>query len=161
MKTYGGVVVQGHVFLTSVLVRGDTSETHSCLFASDTHWMQCWVVLVAGLHDLEKGKFVNFPGLKLRSTPSSSPKNVALATELPRLPLIFYSNKSHVFWDVFQCSPLDINLYFGEGCRFHLQSQRICQGWNKQNFPYASGWAVYRRFDVFPVRYELGSYIPQ
>jgi hypothetical protein len=59
MKTYGGVVVETHVFLTSALVRGEWSASRPGRFnprerAPGTHWIGGWVNLRAGLDDMEK-----------------------------------------------------------------------------------------------------------
>jgi hypothetical protein len=59
MKTYGGVDVQIHVFLTSALVRGEWSASrHGRITpgkrAPGTHWIGDWVGPRAGLDDTEK-----------------------------------------------------------------------------------------------------------
>jgi hypothetical protein len=59
MKTYGGVDVQIHVFLTSALVGGEWSASHPGLFtpgerAPGTHWIEGWMDPRAGLDDMEK-----------------------------------------------------------------------------------------------------------
>jgi hypothetical protein len=33
--------------------------------------------------------------------------------------------KSSIFWDLTPCSPLKVNIGFGETCRLHLQNRRI------------------------------------
>jgi hypothetical protein len=57
MKTYGGVDVYIHVFLTSALVEGEWSASRSVRFipgkASGTHWIGGWVGPTAGLDDME------------------------------------------------------------------------------------------------------------
>jgi hypothetical protein len=77
MKTYGGMVVHIHVFLTSALVGCEWSASGPCRFAlreraSGTHhWIAGWVNLRAGLDNTEKWKFLTLQGLKLR--PLGSP----------------------------------------------------------------------------------------
>jgi hypothetical protein len=71
MKTYGGVDVYIHVFLTSALVGGEWSASGPDCFtpgerASDTHWVRGWVGPNAGLDAVEKRKFLTLPGLELR-----------------------------------------------------------------------------------------------
>jgi hypothetical protein len=60
MKTYGGVDVQIHIFLTSALA--------GCVvnFTSQPHWIGGWVDPRVGLEDIEKRKFLTVPGLELR-----------------------------------------------------------------------------------------------
>jgi hypothetical protein len=71
MKTYGGVDLQIHVFLTSALVGGEWSESQPCRFtpgerATSTHWIGGWLGPRAGLDDVEKRTFFTLPGLNLR-----------------------------------------------------------------------------------------------
>jgi hypothetical protein len=59
MKTYGGVHVYIHVFLTSVLVGGEWSASRHCHFtpgetAHGTRFVGSWVDPRAGLEDVEK-----------------------------------------------------------------------------------------------------------
>jgi hypothetical protein len=64
MKTYGGVDVQTHVFLTSALVGGEWSASRSGRFIPASHWIGVWVGLIAGL--MTWRQFLTLPGLKLR-----------------------------------------------------------------------------------------------
>jgi hypothetical protein len=71
MKTYGGVDVQIHLFLTSALVGGNWSASLTSRFtleerAPSTHWIGVWVFPRAGLYDVEKRKFLTLPGRELR-----------------------------------------------------------------------------------------------
>jgi hypothetical protein len=71
MKTYGGVDVQIHIFLTSALVRGEWTASRPGRFtpgerAPGTYWIGGWVDPRAGVNDLEKRKFLTLPGLELR-----------------------------------------------------------------------------------------------
>jgi hypothetical protein len=71
MKTYGGVDVQIHVFLTSTLAGGEWSALRPGRFtpgerAPGTHWIGGWMGPRAGLGDVEKRKFLTMPGLELR-----------------------------------------------------------------------------------------------
>jgi hypothetical protein len=71
MKTYGGVDVQIHIFLTLALTGGEWSASCPGRFtprerASSTHWIGGWVDPRAGLDDMEKRKFLTLQGLKLR-----------------------------------------------------------------------------------------------
>jgi hypothetical protein len=59
MKTYGGVDVYTHIFLTSALVRGECSASCPSRFNSGErvpgiHWIGGWVGLRAGLDEIEK-----------------------------------------------------------------------------------------------------------
>jgi hypothetical protein len=59
MKTYGGVDVYIHIFLTSALVGGEWSASRHGRFtpgeiAAGTHWLGGWVDPRAGLDDVEK-----------------------------------------------------------------------------------------------------------
>jgi hypothetical protein len=72
MKVYGGVKIQIHIVLTSALVGGEWSASRSCHFtsgerATGTHWIGGWVDPRASLDDVEKRKFLNLPGLGIRS----------------------------------------------------------------------------------------------
>jgi hypothetical protein len=56
--------------LTSALVGGEWSAAHPDRFTPGerdpgTHWIGGWVDPRAGLHDVEKRKFLTLPGLKL------------------------------------------------------------------------------------------------
>jgi hypothetical protein len=71
MKTYGGVDVQIHVFLTSALV-GELSASRPGRFISGarapgTHWIGGWVGPGTSLDDVEKRKMLPLPGFELRS----------------------------------------------------------------------------------------------
>jgi hypothetical protein len=71
MKTYGGVDVKIHVFLTLALVGGEWSASRPNRFAPverapGTHWIGCWGDPRVGLDDAEKRKFLTLPGLELR-----------------------------------------------------------------------------------------------
>jgi hypothetical protein len=71
MKGYGGVDVQIHIFLTSLLAGGGCSASHSGRLtpgerALGKHWIGDWVGPRAGLKNLEKRKFFTLPGLELR-----------------------------------------------------------------------------------------------
>jgi hypothetical protein len=66
MKTYGGVDVYTHVFLTSALVGGEWSAARPGRFipgerAPVTHRLRGWVGLTADLDDMEKWKFLPPP----------------------------------------------------------------------------------------------------
>jgi hypothetical protein len=59
MKTYGGVDIYIHIFLTSALVGGEWSASSPCRCtlgerAPGTHGIGGWVGPIAGLHDMEK-----------------------------------------------------------------------------------------------------------
>jgi hypothetical protein len=62
METYGGVVVQIQVILTSSLVEGEWSASHR-----GTHWVGGWVGPRTGLDIVEMRKVLTLLGLKLRS----------------------------------------------------------------------------------------------
>jgi hypothetical protein len=71
MKTYGGVDVWIHIFLTSALAGGEWSASRLYRFtlgerAPGTHWIGGWVDPRAGLDDMEKRKILPLPGLELR-----------------------------------------------------------------------------------------------
>jgi hypothetical protein len=70
MKTYGGVDVQIHIFLTSALVGGEWSNSRPGRYipgerAPGTHWIGGWLDFKASLDDLEKRKFLTLTGLEL------------------------------------------------------------------------------------------------
>jgi hypothetical protein len=71
MKTYVGVDVWIHIFLTSALAGGECSASRTGRFTpgekSPTHWIGCWVDPRAGL---EKRKFLTLPGLELQPVAS-------------------------------------------------------------------------------------------
>jgi hypothetical protein len=71
MKANGGVDVQMHILITSVLVGGEWSASRPCRFTPgertpSTLWIGGWVDPRAGLDDVEKRKFLTLPGLELR-----------------------------------------------------------------------------------------------
>jgi hypothetical protein len=71
MKTYVGVDVQIHVFLTSALVGGGWSVTRPDRFTArergpGTHWTGGWVGPRNGLDDVERRQISLLPGLELR-----------------------------------------------------------------------------------------------
>jgi hypothetical protein len=65
MKTYEGVDIQTHVFLTSALV-GEWSASRVGHFTPGTHRIGGLVGPRASLGDMEKRKFLPSPGLELR-----------------------------------------------------------------------------------------------
>jgi hypothetical protein len=65
MKTYRGVDVWIHIFLTSALVGGEWSASRPCPFTPGTHFIGGWVDPRAGLDDMEKWKFFTLQGLEL------------------------------------------------------------------------------------------------
>jgi hypothetical protein len=72
MKTYRGVDVQIHVFLTSALVGGEWTASHRGCFIPEerapcTHWIGDWVGLKAGLDAAEERTFLILLGLELRT----------------------------------------------------------------------------------------------
>jgi hypothetical protein len=72
MKTYGGVDVLVHIFLTSALVGGDCSASRLSSFNTEergpgTHWIGGWVGPRTGLDDVERTKILPLPGLELRA----------------------------------------------------------------------------------------------
>jgi hypothetical protein len=71
MKTYGGVDIYIHIFLTSAPVGGEWSASRPGRFtpgerAPGTHWIGGWVGPRAGLDNVEKRKFLTIPGLEIR-----------------------------------------------------------------------------------------------
>jgi hypothetical protein len=71
MKTYEGVDLYIHVFLTSALVGGECLVSRPGSFtpgerAPGTHWIGGWVGPRASLDDVEKRKFLTPQGLELR-----------------------------------------------------------------------------------------------
>jgi hypothetical protein len=74
MKTYGGVAVWNHIFLTSAPAAGKWSVSRPCRFttgerAPGTHWIGGWVHPRAGLDDVEK---ILYPTGTRTPTPQSS-----------------------------------------------------------------------------------------
>jgi hypothetical protein len=71
MKTYGGVDVYIHTFLTSALVSGERSATCPGRFNPEgrtvgTHWTAGWVGHRTGPNDVDMRKILPLPGLELR-----------------------------------------------------------------------------------------------
>jgi hypothetical protein len=71
MKAYGGVNVQIHIFLTSVLAGREWSATlpgplYPQRMSPRYHCIGGWVDSRAGLDDVKKRKFLTIPGLILR-----------------------------------------------------------------------------------------------
>jgi hypothetical protein len=69
MKMYGGVDVQIHLFLTSVLVGDEWSASHPGRFtpverAPGTYWIEGWVGPKTGLDDVHR-QILSLPGLEL------------------------------------------------------------------------------------------------
>jgi hypothetical protein len=93
MKTYGGVVVQIHVFLISALDGGEWSASRPGRLTPGrepgTHWIGGWVGLRGDLDDMEKRKFLSTSELELR--PLGRP---AYSQPLYRLP---YPGSSYIF----------------------------------------------------------------
>jgi hypothetical protein len=58
MKTYSGVDVWIHIFLTSSLAGGEWSALHPGRY---THWIGDWVDATAGLDGVKKRKFLTSP----------------------------------------------------------------------------------------------------
>jgi hypothetical protein len=68
MKTYEGVDVQIHVFLTSALIGGEQSASYPGHFTTgergaSAHWIGGWVGPITGL-DVEERKFLTLLGLE-------------------------------------------------------------------------------------------------
>jgi hypothetical protein len=71
MKTYGGVDVYIHIFLTSALFGGECLASPPATLPPEkespcTHWIGGWVGPRTGLDDVEKRKFLTLSGLELR-----------------------------------------------------------------------------------------------
>jgi hypothetical protein len=81
MKSYGGVDVWIHIFLTSAVTGGEWPASRPGRFtpgerAPGTHWIRGWVDPRAGLDDVEKRKFLTLPRLKLRKNQHEADKKV-------------------------------------------------------------------------------------
>jgi hypothetical protein len=73
MKTYVGVGVQTHVFLSSALVGSKWSAACSGQFifrerVRDTHWIGDWAGPRAGLNGIEKWQSLTLSGIELRTS---------------------------------------------------------------------------------------------
>jgi hypothetical protein len=66
MKTYGGIDVQIHLFLTSALVGGERSASPPGHFTPGTHWIGGWMGLRIGMDSVESRKILPPPGLELQ-----------------------------------------------------------------------------------------------
>jgi hypothetical protein len=66
MKTYWGVDVRIHIFLTSALVGGEWSSSRLREIAPGTYWIGGYVGPRAGLDPVAKRKFLTVPVLELR-----------------------------------------------------------------------------------------------
>jgi hypothetical protein len=83
MKTYGGVEVQLHAFLTSDLDGGEGSASHPARFTLGTHWIGGWAGTRASLDAVTKRKI---PDPCRESNPDRPDSSlVAIPTELSRL----------------------------------------------------------------------------
>jgi hypothetical protein len=67
MKAYGGVDVEIHVFLTSLLAGGQWSASRPCRFTPGAYWIGGWVGSRTDVDDVEKRKIFTLPGHKLRT----------------------------------------------------------------------------------------------
>jgi hypothetical protein len=85
MKTYGGVDVYIHVFLTLALVGSEWSASRPGLFTPDTFLIGCWVGPRTSLDDMERRKIMPPMGLELCPLRPSSLKPVIIPTELSKL----------------------------------------------------------------------------
>jgi hypothetical protein len=65
MKTYGGVDIEIHIFLTMALVGGEWWASRPCRFTPGTYFIGGWVDPRASLDDMEKWKFFILKGLEL------------------------------------------------------------------------------------------------
>jgi hypothetical protein len=91
MKTYRGVDVEIHIFLTSALVGGEWWASRRGGFTPGTYRVRGWV---GGLEEVEKRKISRLPGLKLR--PLGSP---ARSQSLYRLS---YPGSTYLFRTIFK-----------------------------------------------------------
>jgi hypothetical protein len=71
MKTYGGIDAWIHVFLTSVLVGGEWTASHTGRFipgkrSPGTHWIGGLVSLRTGLENVKRRQILLLPALELR-----------------------------------------------------------------------------------------------
>jgi hypothetical protein len=71
MKTYGGVDVYIHIYLTSALFGGEWLASRPGRFtpeerAPGIHFIGCWMSPRTGLDDVEKRKFLTLPRLEIR-----------------------------------------------------------------------------------------------
>jgi hypothetical protein len=78
MKAEGAEDGSGHFFLTSALVGGEWSASHSGRFTTgerslSTHWIGGWVDPRAGLDDVEKEKILDPTRIRTPTPRSSSP----------------------------------------------------------------------------------------
>jgi hypothetical protein len=65
MKAYEEVDVYIHIFLTSALAGGEWSASRPGRFTPGAHCIGGWVDSRAGLDNVEKKKFLTFPGREL------------------------------------------------------------------------------------------------
>jgi hypothetical protein len=101
MKTYGGVDVYIHVFLTSALIGGEWSASRTDRFTPEerapvTHWIGGWVDPRTGLDDVERRRILPLPGLELRAL-SRPARSQSLYRLLPMLVLSI--NLTTEFWN--------------------------------------------------------------
>jgi hypothetical protein len=78
MKTYRGVGVFIHIFLTLALAGREWLASRPARFtagerAPNTHWMGGWVDPRVGLDDVERITFLTLPGLELRTQVRPAP----------------------------------------------------------------------------------------
>jgi hypothetical protein len=82
MKTYGGMAVQIHAFLTSALAGGEWSASRPGRFTPGTYWVGGWMGSRTDMDNVERRKILPIAGLELQ--PLGRP---ARSQSLYRLPV--------------------------------------------------------------------------
>jgi hypothetical protein len=135
MKTYGGVDILIHIFLTSALVGGKWSASHPGCFTPgkeppDTHCVGGWVDPKAGLENMEKCKFLTVPGLELRpfSCPAYSQSLYHLCyprSIMYRYNCKFSNDNSTTFLVLYSCRVIDYIIKINVLCSIIIESTYI------------------------------------
>jgi hypothetical protein len=79
MKTYRGMDVYIHIFLTSALAGGEWSDSRPCRFTPGTHFIGGWVDPRSGLDNMEKRTLLPY-----RDSNSPTPGRAARSQSLYR-----------------------------------------------------------------------------
>jgi hypothetical protein len=105
MKTYGGVAVQIHIFLTLALAESEWLASRTGRFTPEekahvNHRIGGWVGPRFGLDDVEKKKYFILLVLELRplSRPASSHYKTNLLILFNEIIVVYFENKKGIYY---------------------------------------------------------------